>query len=201
MTSLAVEDMYSRERYLALLAVVDALADGVSVHDLRGAIVHQNVSFRRLLNEEPDRKRLEEAIEHARRHVTALLTPHSILPIARGGSAADRCFELVVRTERAEYQVQSSVVETKTSPRHVAVIVFVRARDFVRRLDPKELQDRFGLTRAEVRVAILIDTGRRTREIAQELEISVHTVRRHAEAVLRKLGVHSRAAVGARLRE
>jgi DNA-binding CsgD family transcriptional regulator len=31
--------------------------------------------------------------------------------------------------------------------------------------------------------------------------VSIHTARRHVEHVLLKLGVHSRAAVGARLRE
>jgi DNA-binding CsgD family transcriptional regulator len=202
MTSPAIEDMYSRERYLALLAVVESMAEGVSVYDLRGHVLHRSARLEQLLEEDPERRRLEDAIDQARRHVSGLWTPHAILPIARAtGGAADRSCELFVATERTEYHVRCSAVETRRPARIVAVIVIVRARSVVRRLSPKDLQDRFNLTPAEVRVAALIDAGMRTREIAEELRISVHTARRHAEAVLRKLGVHSRAAVGARLRE
>jgi len=37
--------------------------------------------------------------------------------------------------------------------------------------------------------------------MARLLDVSIHTARRHVEHVLMKLGVHSRAAVGARLRD
>jgi len=43
--------------------------------------------------------------------------------------------------------------------------------------------------------------GRSNEEVARLLGVSIHTARRHVEHVLMKLGVHSRAAVGARLRE
>lgn len=62
------------------------------------------------------------------------------------------------------------------------------------------LQDRYGLTTRELEVATLLAQGRTNTAIANALHISTHTARHHTQRVLRKLGVHSRAAAGAKLR-
>jgi DNA-binding CsgD family transcriptional regulator len=62
------------------------------------------------------------------------------------------------------------------------------------------LAEQFGLTPREAHVAELLVSRLSTREIAQALGISTHTVRRHVEAVLRKLGVRSRMAASDVLR-
>ena len=62
------------------------------------------------------------------------------------------------------------------------------------------LRDRFGLTHRQVRVALLLAAGRSAAEIAEALCISVHTARRHTEAVFLRLGVSSRGDVEAVLR-
>src|SRR5918997_197761 len=62
------------------------------------------------------------------------------------------------------------------------------------------LRDRYGLTRRELEVATLLAQGRTNTAIANTLHISPHTARHHTQRVLGKLGVHSRAAAGAKLR-
>lgn len=62
------------------------------------------------------------------------------------------------------------------------------------------LQDRYGLTRRELEVATLLAQGRTNSAIADALHISSHTARHHTQRILGKLGVHSRAAAGAKLR-
>ena len=62
------------------------------------------------------------------------------------------------------------------------------------------LQERYGLTRRELEVATLLAQGRTNTAIASALHISTHTARHHTQRVLGKLGVHSRAAAGAKLR-
>ncbi len=62
------------------------------------------------------------------------------------------------------------------------------------------LQERYGLTRRELEVATLLAQGRTNTAIANTLHISTHTARHHTQRVLGKLGVHSRAAAGAKLR-
>lgn len=47
----------------------------------------------------------------------------------------------------------------------------------------------------------MIAKGMRNREIAAHLGISLHTVRRHVEAMLKRLGVSTRAAAAVMLRE
>ncbi|MHB8696148.1 MAG: helix-turn-helix transcriptional regulator [Solirubrobacteraceae bacterium] len=57
---------------------------------------------------------------------------------------------------------------------------------------PKTMWD-YKLTGQELRVARLLATGRSNREIAEELVVSVDTVKSHVARVLRKLGVSNRA--------
>jgi len=55
----------------------------------------------------------------------------------------------------------------------------------------------FDLTRREVEVLALVAAGKANREIAAELMISEHTVRRHLQNIFVRLGVSSRAAATA----
>jgi DNA-binding CsgD family transcriptional regulator len=59
---------------------------------------------------------------------------------------------------------------------------------------PKALM---GLTAREVEVLALVATGKTNREVAAALVISEHTVARHVQNILAKLGVSSRTAAGA----
>jgi DNA-binding NarL/FixJ family response regulator len=62
------------------------------------------------------------------------------------------------------------------------------------------LQIEYGMTPREIEVAMLIAEGCSNSVVAQRLGISPHTARHHTQRVLGKLGVHSRAEAGARLR-
>jgi DNA-binding CsgD family transcriptional regulator len=56
------------------------------------------------------------------------------------------------------------------------------------------------LTLSERRVLHLVSTGASNREVAEELVITVHTVRKHLEHAYRKLGVTNRTAAALALR-
>ena len=60
-----------------------------------------------------------------------------------------------------------------------------------------ELRERYGLTARQIMVARLLGEGLRTIDIAERLGVTYHTARNHADQVLRKLDVRSRAAIGA----
>lgn len=66
-------------------------------------------------------------------------------------------------------------------------------------LPDEALRERFGLTPRQIDVARLIGEGLTNAEIAEKLGLSFFTVRAHTEQVLAKLGVPSRAGVGALL--
>ena len=61
------------------------------------------------------------------------------------------------------------------------------------------LRSRYGLSRREAEVALLIAEGLANDEIAARLFISPHTARRHTEQVLDKLGLRSRKALALKL--
>jgi DNA-binding CsgD family transcriptional regulator len=56
------------------------------------------------------------------------------------------------------------------------------------------------LSRSERRVLTLVSTGASNREVAEELVVTVHTVRKHLENAYRKLGVTNRTAAALAVR-
>ena len=64
----------------------------------------------------------------------------------------------------------------------------VRRRVDIDVSDPPDV----GLSRREIEVLALVAQGRSTQDIAEELYVSVHTVRNHLHRIFGKLDVHSR---------
>lgn len=58
---------------------------------------------------------------------------------------------------------------------------------------------RFGLTRREAQITRLLARRATNREIADELDVSPHTVRHHVERIFAKLGVKSRRSIAEQL--
>ena len=56
------------------------------------------------------------------------------------------------------------------------------------------------LSASERRVLTLVARGASNREVAEELYVTVHTVRKHLENAYRKLGVTNRTAAALQLR-
>jgi DNA-binding CsgD family transcriptional regulator len=103
-----------------------------------------------------------------------------------------------VRTAAGLFLVRCTVLGAETvGPRPMALVSVDRVG--AEPLTAAELHRRFQLTEREVVVSHLIARGHSNAEVAQALGISIHTARRHAERVLMKLGVHSRARVAAML--
>ena len=59
--------------------------------------------------------------------------------------------------------------------------------------DPHTLPERLGVTERQIEVLRFLASGRTNREIALELNISVHTVDRHISTIYRRKGLRGRA--------
>lgn len=67
--------------------------------------------------------------------------------------------------------------------------------------DWARLRERFGLTRRQAEVALLLAQRKTDPEVAELLCISPYTARGHAEAVMGKVGVHDRREIGRTIAE
>ncbi len=80
-------------------------------------------------------------------------------------------------------------------PGHAAV--FVTDRSGARPPAAEVLTAMTGLTMAEARVALAVAEGRTTADIAHEMDISVHTLRKHLANIYEKTGLATQSALGA----
>jgi DNA-binding CsgD family transcriptional regulator len=189
---------------VAMLAV-EVNDDGVLVTDEHGVPAYESQPLVELLSEEGDRQLLEQSIEDARRAsltrnhspVELVSTPAGVMSLS--GQRLVASLTLQVRTSKMEYRLRAvSLLDAGAGMRTPTSIVWVR-RCRPHLLTAEILRDRYGLTPREVRVSRLLAARLRSREMAEVLGISIHTARRHAEAVLRKVGVPSRAELRDRL--
>jgi DNA-binding NarL/FixJ family response regulator len=78
--------------------------------------------------------------------------------------------------------------------RRFTAIVMRELHRQARERGPAARHVRSRLTEREWQILNLLADGRRTGEIAAELVVSVETVRSHVKSIMRRLGVHTRAA-------
>jgi len=60
--------------------------------------------------------------------------------------------------------------------------------------------DALRLTRRQIRVLELIETGKSNKEIARSLNIETNTVKNHVHEILRRMSVHTRCEAAAKFR-
>jgi DNA-binding CsgD family transcriptional regulator len=182
----------------AVVRALDAVPAHLAFYGLDGALVHANQALTRLLAGSADGARLRAEIEALARR---LGDEHREQPDGcENGRALAREPDLrEVASGGRYYLLRGSVVCLDLFGAGDTVLVSVE-RPPAGTLSDAALRERFRLTGREVRIARLLGEGRTNAEIAERLYISPHTVRTHTERVLRKLGIRSRAEVGAKLR-
>lgn len=168
----------------AFASLVDTLAVGVLVFDMEGRERHRNPVAARLLETGPP----EAAAMGSQMAQT--LAGRSVSPcssMSPGGVVS--VGHLVLR---------AALLSPDIAGRNDLILVTVEwaAGSTGSPLpDAGSVRERLGLTHQQARVALLLAARRSTAEIADALSISIHTVRRHTESVLERLGVTSRTEV------
>ncbi len=167
----------------AVASLIEALGIGALVFDADGAELYRNPTAARLLGADPD-----DLASVAARMARALTRPGPDGPpgpICTGrlvARAVPLAPEVAGRDGLALVTVELAGAPSGNAP------------------DPDLARPLLGLTRRQARVAVLLASRRSTAEIAEALSISVHTVRRHTEAVLNRLEIKSRAEIEGVLR-
>ena len=99
--------------------------------------------------------------------------------------------EAALREYRPPIRTRAGVPWAYVSKINGGVAVYVW-REANRCIPERTLQEMFGLTPQQARAAQLVFGRRTNHEISRILAVSLHTARRHVEAMLSKLGAESR---------
>lgn len=174
-----IETVLRREAWIdAVSGALDRVGERLAVYGRDGRPLHRNRALREILEEEPRYARVVAAVAGVAR---AAASPRAGDPPIG-----------TVRGERGPYRIHGTRVGRGFG---APVVVVAVDPDFPIPVSDERLVERYGLTPREIEIARRIAEGGRNDPIAVGLGISPHTVRRHTEAVLRKLGVASRAQV------
>jgi DNA-binding NarL/FixJ family response regulator len=119
--------------------------------------------------------------------IDAVLTDRAGITLASTKHAAGNGHATATGTRR--------VVELRIHGQALCVAVALAVADGAVSTAPAEL------TRRQREVSTLIQEGLQNREIAERLGISLHTVRRHVEALLKRLDVPTRSSAAVLLRQ
>ena len=131
---------------------------------------------------------------------------HEVTRVARAAlrdaSAGDPALPVRARVRAASgesftWEVRAQPLLQGSHGQPVVVVALERAPEADDGTDlVDDIRERFGLSPRQAEVARLLARRLTDKEIATRLGISRHTARRHAELVMIRLRVHSRAEVG-----
>ncbi|HEX6059828.1 MAG TPA: helix-turn-helix transcriptional regulator [Gemmatimonadaceae bacterium] len=166
--------------------LLDALDVAACVVGPRGRELHRSPRLRALLAAEP----AADAILSEMRRFAGELLARRATPPARVAARGAR----TLAGAHDRYHAHAVALPAGAVGASPCVVVELAPR--VPPLPaPEVLVERCGLTPREAEVALLLARGGSDREIAGQLGVSPHTVRKHTEHIFDKLRLHSRKAI------
>ena len=163
--------------------------------DFAGTVLDRTPALEALLRDEPQRDRLAASAAVCSRTLGCVARHPGAGPSAPARTPA---VSWDVTLNRRAYTMRALPIRDERS-RRAAVVVAIERHEEVLLPARETLLTAYGLTAREAEVARLLAAGASDRDAAARLGISVHTVRKHAEHVFTKLGIHSRKALALQL--
>jgi DNA-binding CsgD family transcriptional regulator len=161
--------------------LIDRLDLGVQVHSTAGHLLYENARFMYLLKQSTS---------------FAALLERSFPPTPHAGAPA----QLRFKVDQSSYRMTRQQVRHWNSLLPDVVVTIVEPAD---RSEPDvdHLRGVFGLTPREAEIALYLAKRLTNKEITTLTGVRECTIRRHTEAVLSKLEIHSRHDVSTRIEE
>lgn len=172
--------LHRRRNRLARL--LDALQEPLAAFDADGALLYRNAALEQCLQDDPDSETLVDALQqwaaiHARRR--------------RADAPPDAPLH-TIETRVARYALHAAALPSADFGSESFLIAIERTQWLP---TPAQVCARTELTPRQAEVALLLAEGMTDKAIAERLQISPHTARRHTERTLAKLNLSSRAGV------
>lgn len=171
-------------------ALIDTIPSPLALYTDRGRLLHLNPAARSLARA----NRMPPLIQDEAGRVAANVGARRLR--RRGVGSGDAPVVVEVRSTSGQYRILGCRAGAVPGLENLVLISIARTAPIRR---PAEACAGLGLTPRQTQVALLLAERRTNREIADELAISVHTAKRHAEQVFAKLGCSSRTQVAQRL--
>jgi DNA-binding CsgD family transcriptional regulator len=202
----AWHDLALRRRVLC--TALDRSGVRLGIYTSDGERLHQTPLLTEVLTADPERERVLVASREVARTVAGerLRSSLRFTAVSAPHAAPSRTVETAV----AAYRLTGSLAPRSIAGPEPAVLVVVdvvahRALNNTARASRlprlQDLRDRFGFTKRQAEVALLLAGRHTNREVAETLHISPHTARHHTQAVLDLLEISSRRDVAGRLND
>ena len=170
----------------SLVRVLDEVSDAVLLFSSELRLVHANPAALEVLRADPGGELKQQVEDVARTVRSASCVALVASTVERGKIAREVCVGGIT------YRMVGTLVGADIFTTETSILVNVQ-RVTPRLPSRDQLQMRFGLTRKEGEVALLLAKGKTLDEVALQVHASRHTIRHHTENIMRKLNVHSRA--------
>lgn len=196
---LRLDGMVSRYAAFAGAArgVMERMALGILLLDRRGRVVGANESARAVLAKRDGVFLRDRVLSAAVSSEDKKLRDAMGMVLARTHGEAPRA--LSVSRSHGEFPLQLILIglaePDEVGAKDPVVAVFVSDPDVPSGPDHDCLRAMYGLTRVECKMVDLLCGGLAPAAIANQLNISVHTVRAYLKSIFQKLGVHRQAGL------
>lgn len=161
-----------------LARLLDTLREPLAAFDADGALLYRNAALEQCLQDDPDGKALADALQQWA--VTYIRRRRAGAPLH------------TVETRVARYALHAATLPSADFGSDSFLLAVERTRWLP---TPAQVHARTELTPRQAEVALLLAEGMTDKAIAERLQISLHTARRHTEHVLSKLNLSARAGV------
>lgn len=172
------------------LEVLDSLGAGLAFFSCEGALLHGTSPLGRMLAQPPDGPMLQLEVQRFASDLSGMLETRAV----RGQQGLKPLSERRVAGRSGLYRLQGSYVGTYVfdAPGTILVRLECPTED---PLSTDVLRSRWRLSERQAVVAQLLARGRTNEEISATVAISPHTVRRHTEQIMLKVGARTRAEI------
>ncbi len=168
-------------------AALDKSTEPLAVFDMRGREIHRNRALTRLYGVDPESELIADNATDLAGVVSRTKSSGPFVPAIR-----------TVATTTGRYELKASLLPPGLINADATVLVMV-SRSVAAGLPSADvLRERYGITRRESEIALLLAQGLSNDQIADTLFVSPHTARRHTANLFEKLGVHTRKALALR---
>lgn len=187
----------AEERARAQATALDVLPIGVAVLSADGVVIFANGMAREILATESlfqiSSNGLGVRLPTGRMRFRDLMVSSNAMPSVDGEiyslslprEGNHRPLTLIAMTLAPRHQ--------RPSPEEPAALLFIGDPERPTDIDPRRLTRLYGLSRAEARVAVLLAKGLRLEQVAESLDLTYETVRKHVKQIFGKTNTDRQA--------